>query len=166
MDYRGLSDRESRRRHGTNSTMEPSYPDARPGPIGVTIAHIHAAVKYSHDSGGKGLRLQAGEQEILERECRGLGNCSRFAFNIVISPLQNVLVMLKGISNDLENWASRAKRMHYQRAALGIFHFPYSVSSLAITNARYQIVFPATTTSRPTKSSGRSAISSTTTSAC
>ena len=119
--------------------MEPSYPDARPRPLGVTIAHIHAAVKFSYDSGGKGLKLVTGEETILERECKGLGNCSRYAFNIIISPLQNVLVMLEGISDDLENWASRAKRMYYQRATLGIFHFPYQhiyFSSLALTNGR------------------------------
>lgn len=110
-------------RRPANDEMIPSYLDARPGALGVTITNVAAAVKQAYDSGGRVLKLRAGDRAILEREFPGLGGCSRYAYDSILSPLLNVLDTLKGIDGAMENWAFRVKRMNLQRAALGMFHF-------------------------------------------
>ena len=124
--------KQPRRHRVSNSNMASNPLDARPGPLGVTIAHIHAAVKQAYNSGGKGLKLSAGDEVILEREFPGLGGCSRYAYNIILSPLMNVQDMLKGIEDDLENLAFKAKRMAAQKGVIRTYHCPYQQISLHI----------------------------------
>ena len=133
MNTRGQSVIEPRHRRRANNDLAPSKMDARSGPLGVTIANVHAAVKHAYDSGGRCLKYRARDRIILEREFKGLGGCSRYVYDAILSPLLNVLAMLKDIGDALENWAFRVKRMHSQRGVLRMYHFPYQhiYSSLA-----------------------------------
>ena len=117
----GVMDVEIRRvRRQASTDKIPRYVEAHTESLSVTLFQVHNAVENAYFTGGRSLKLLAGEKGIDDYECEGLGGCSRYAFNSIIFPIQSVQEILKTVEMDLENWAFKARRMAFQQKMLGM----------------------------------------------